>query len=41
MAELVDAPGSGSGGRTPVRVRIPLAANFHKLKSSLSYPKIH
>ena len=26
MAELVDAPGSGSGGRTPVRVQIPLAA---------------
>ena len=28
MAELVDAPGSGSGGRTPVRVQIPLAAIF-------------
>lgn len=26
MAELVDAPGSGSGGRMPVRVRVPLAA---------------
>ena len=28
MAELVDAPGSGSGGRTPVRVQIPLAAIY-------------
>ena len=26
MAEMVDAPGSGSGRCTPVRVQIPLAA---------------
>ncbi len=26
MAELVDALGSGSSRRTPVRVRVPLAA---------------
>ncbi len=26
MVELADTPGSGSGGRTPVRVQIPLAA---------------
>ena len=26
MAELVDAPGSGSGGCTPVRVQIPASA---------------
>lgn len=41
MAELVDAPGSGSGGRTPVRVQIPLAAHFTKLKFSQSYLKTH
>ncbi len=27
MAELVDALGSGSSRRTPVRVRVPLAAD--------------
>ena len=35
MAELVDALGSGSSGHMPVRVRLPLAANFLLLTSPI------
>ena len=35
MAELVDALGSGSSRRTPVRVRVPLAADNFFISSSI------
>ena len=37
MAELVDALGSGSSRRTPVRVRVPLAADILSSITSSNY----
>jgi hypothetical protein len=40
VAELVDAPGSGSGGRKPVGVRVSSSAPIAELPSPVKYRRV-
>ncbi len=40
MAELADAPGSGSGGRKTVRVQLPPSAPLHMLIGRVSWQRL-